>query len=618
MEYKFLEQVNSPEDLKRLSLREMEQYAFETRALITQTVVKNGGHLASSLGAVEIALALHYVYDAPRDKIIWDVGHQAYAHKIVTGRRELFKDLRSDAGASGFLKTSESEYDCFISGHASTSLSAAHGFCCARKLKGEDYRVAAVIGDGALTGGMAFEALNNIGAGNDKMVVILNDNDMSISQNVGAMNRYFSRLRISRGYLHFKTNVKKVVSAIPLVGKGFLRVLEKGKDVMRAVVKTNKMFEQMGFRYYGPYDGNNIESLVKILKQVSVINAPVIVHVLTKKGSGFKNAEEDPLSYHGLNPVGSFCGESFSKTVGDTLCEMAKKDERVCGITAAMAFGTGLNIFADKFPERCFDVGIAEQHAVTMAAAIAASGLKPYFAVYSSFLQRGYDQVLHDAAIGKLPVTFLIDRAGVVGQDGATHQGTFDLSYLTGIPNLTVLTPKDGDELSKMLFWSLSFHAPLAIRYPKSFTKNYGVCAPLAYGKWEVLSVGTPEKKSIWKKRNAPKYILAAGSRMVELAEQVSGATVVNARSIKPLDIAFLDTAGKEGALLITLEDNMLAGGFGAAVLAYMNQQGYAASGAQTITLGFRDEFIHTHSIEKAFQDNKLTKAHLQKLIDEN
>ncbi|MCL2062560.1 MAG: 1-deoxy-D-xylulose-5-phosphate synthase [Firmicutes bacterium] len=607
MEYELLKQVNSPEELKKLTLLDLKRYAYELRAYITQTVLRQGGHLASSLGAVEIALALHYVFNAPHDKIIFDVGHQAYAHKIITGRRGAFKDLRTDSGVTGFPNREESAYDAFTAGHASASLSAALGYCRARAMENSDYKVVAVIGDGALTGGMAFEALNDIGASGQSMVIILNDNDMSIRKNTGALNRYFSRLRISKGYLAFKASVKKAVSALPFFGNKMIKLLDKCKSAMRAVFRTNKMFEQMGIRYYGPFDGNNAEDLIGVLGQAKNFKGPVLVHLLTQKGCGFSDAEKDPTAFHGLNPVASTPEHNFGEIAGDALCSLAQTDSRICAITAAMPDGTGLLGFMEKFPSRCFDVAIAEQHAVTLAAGLAAGGQKPYVAVYSSFLQRGFDQIIHDTALNNLPVTFLIDRAGVIGADGVTHQGVFDISYLNLIPNLTILTPKDGQELREMVQFSQGFNAPLAIRYPKGFTQNYTSAEPFTLGKWEVIASAPKQAK--------PVYLLAAGSRMLQIALQTHGATVVNARCIKPLDTQFLESAAKNGATpttLITLEDNVLQGGFGASVLAYINARNLSA---KVITLGLKDQFIRTHSIQQAFTDNALTPQNLQSLI---
>ena len=596
--------IQSPSDLKPLKIQELKQCAKEIRALITQSVLKNGGHLASSLGAVEIALALHKVFETPKDKIIWDVGHQAYAHKILTGRQEEFLKLRCDDGISGFPKPSESEHDSFIVGHASTSLSLALGFARARKIKNEDYKIAAVIGDGALTGGMAFEALNDIGASEENIIIILNDNDMSISNSVGGVNRHFSKVRMRKSYMRFKSGMRKFVTAIPLLGRLIYGFFDKMKFLFRRALKVNKMFEQMGIRYYGPFDGNDVETLTKIFAQANAIEGPVLVHLKTQKGCGFADAEKEPCKYHGVNPAGALNGgESFSSVAGESLCEIAQIDERVCAITAAMEDGTGLCCFKNKFENRFFDVGIAEAHAATMAAAMAKGGLKPYFAVYSSFLQRSYDSLIHDIAIDNLPVTLLIDRAGVIGTDGVTHQGVFDIAYLNSIPSMTILSPKDGNELREMIHFSKDFNAPLAIRYPKSFGTNYDSCPPIEIGKWEIIR----------EENGSNKFIVATGSRMLDIAMQTIGATVINARCIKPLDMDFLTrVASLDTAHLITLEDGIINGGLGSCIANTLNQ---LKSKAALTVLGLKDNFIHTHLIEKAFNENGLTVENLQSII---
>ena len=637
MEYKFLEKVNNPADLKQLSLVQLKEYASELRMAITTSSIKCGGHLAPSLGAVELAIGLHYVLNSPKDKIVWDVGHQAYAHKIITGRLKGFKNLRSDEGISGFLKPSESVHDAFISGHASNSLSASAGLARASKLQRQDMTVAVVIGDGALTGGMAFEALNDIGATKENILVILNDNQMSISKNVGAMSGYFSRLRISSGYHKFKKRLRRIVGAVPFLGRGTLRVLDATKSALSAAVGTNKMFEQLGFRYYGPYDGNDLSEVIKVIKQTASISGPVLLHMHTQKGCGFKDAELDPGSYHGLMPVDEVKEHNFGGVAGDKLVALAKDNDKICAITAAMASGTGLVAFNSQHPDRFFDVGIAEQHAVTLAAGLAIGGLKPYCAIYSSFLQRSYDQIVHDIAILKLPVTLLVDRAGVIGADGITHQGTLDISYLNSIPNITILSPKDGHELAEMIEFGATFDAPLAIRYPKSYRKEYGFCAKIEAGKWEVFPFvkgfgGTEHQITDYNvqcanagKKNTSdscsqhpsfkKVILATGSRMLELATKVTGALIVNARSIKPLDTSFLDELAHGNANIITLEDGHLNGGFGQSVLSYINSNHPKFSGTIK-TLGLKDEFVDTHSIGKAFVDNGLTLDNLQDIID--
>jgi len=662
VQFTHLYNIHSPADLKGKSLKELKVYASELRAYITQCSIKNGGHLAPSLGAVELAIGLHYVLDAPKDNIFWDVGHQAYAHKLITGRVEGFKKLRSDDGISGFLKPTESEFDAFISGHASNALSAAAGLARAAKIKKEDKRTAVVIGDGALTGGMAFEALNDIGATGERVLIILNDNEMSISKNVGAMSGYFSKLRISKGYHRFKKRVRKIVSAVPFIGSGTMRLLDATKRAMSAAVGTNKMFEQLGIRYYGPYDGNDLGEVIKVLKQTANLSSPVLLHMQTQKGCGFKDAEDAPHAYHGLNPAGEIKEHCFSGVVGTTLTKLAKDNKNICAITAAMAHGTGLVGFSEAYPERYFDVGIAEQHAVTLASGLAKGGLKPFVAIYSSFLQRSYDQIIHDTAILNLPVTFLIDRAGVIGADGVTHQGTFDIGYLNSIPNLTILSPKDGEELKEMIEFAVDLNAPLAIRYPKSYKKNYGFCTKLEAGKWEEFPFGfgvngeevgegrrsdkdclaCDQEENVLKdnvgqsdsvknnnsphsphfsfaslnKNNPSPFILAVGSRMLDLATKTTGACIVNARSIKPLDTEFLDKLVAKNAHIITLEDGHLSGGFGQAVLSYINSTHPNFKGKIT-TLALSDNFIHTHNIQTAFNQNGLTVESLQKIINQ-
>ncbi|MCL2591760.1 MAG: 1-deoxy-D-xylulose-5-phosphate synthase [Defluviitaleaceae bacterium] len=605
--------------MKKLTLEQKKEYALELRAYITQTSIKSGGHLASSLGAVEIAIALHSVLNSPQDKILWDVGHQAYAHKMMTGRVEGFENLRTDEGISGFPKPSESEHDAFIAGHASNALSVAVGLARASRLQNENRMIVCVVGDGALTGGLTLEALNDLGASNEKVIIILNDNDMSISKNVGGMSKYFTKLRIAPSYLNFKQKTRRVVSAIPFIGHGLFKFLDKIRRIFSTLVGTNKMFEQLGIRYYGPYDGHDLGNLTKMISQATSINGPVLLHVITKKGKGFEDAENNPSAYHGLAPLGEKSEQKFSDIVGETLCELAKNNDKICAITAAMAQGTGLESFGEAYNDRFFDVGIAEGHAVTLAGGLAKGGLKPFVCLYSSFLQRGYDQIIHDVAIDNLPVIFLIDRAGVVGADGVTHQGVFDLSYLFSIPNLTVLSPKDGDELKAMIEFATEFNAPLVIRYPKSYEKNYGFATEFEVGKWEsfpfVEGFGEDSQE---RDCDYNKYILAVGNRMLKLATGTKGACIINARSVKPLDKELLTEIAKENTLIITLEDNALNGGFGNSVLVFYNKNNLIKRGMRIITLGLSDNFIHTHNIDKAFADNNLTKEYLQNIIDKH
>ena len=595
-----LRQVHSPSDLKKLNGNELIAYCDALRRFIIDTVQNTGGHLASSLGAVELAAALHYVFDSPTDKILWDVGHQAYAHKIITGRADAFDRLRTNGGISGFPRMTESEHDAFTMGHSSNSLSVGLGYARARDTRGEHYNVIAVIGDGAFTGGMAFEALNDIGASNAKMIIVLNDNKMSISKNVGAMSQYLSKLRLSKRYSRIKYTVKKGLLGIPLFGRHVYKALDRTKDTVKSLMQTNKMFEQMGIKYYGPIDGHNLTDLVQIFRQVRAEAKPVLLHIVTEKGKGDAGAQSDPSKFHGVSPHGTCKEQAFSEVVSRFLCTAGETDERVVAITAAMADGTGLSEFCKKFPERCYDVGIAEQHAVTLAAGLAAGGCKPYVAVYSSFLQRGFDQILHDVCINRLPVTFLIDRAGAVGPDGLTHQGIYDLGYLSMIPDMTVLAPKDGNELEAMLSWSLTYDKPLAIRYPKGYGSNRP-CGEVTYGQWEVC-----------RKANSNVYVLAVGGRALEAAEAVESVNILHAGFVKPLDEARLDSLNRAGNLLITVEDNALYGGFGQAVLAYLNGKGLSA---EVRTLGYSDAFLDDYAVDHSLQSAGISAEGIRAVI---
>ncbi len=594
---KYLEQVNSPSDLKKIPVKELPVYAREVRDYINETVTRRGGHLSSNLGSVELTIALHYVFSAPKDKILFDVGHQSYTHKIITGRREGFYNLRSDEGVSGFPNVSESEYDAFTMGHSSTSLSVGLGLARSRKITGDDYNVVSLIGDGAFTGGMAFEALNDIGENKEKMIIVLNDNKMSISKNVGAFSQYLAKLRLSRKYNSFKHTVKNGVRALPFIGEGLVGVLDKMKDNIKMSLINGKIFENLGVKYYGPVDGHDISGLIEILKKLKTARGPVLLHVVTKKGNGVVEAENNPDKYHGVGGGKKAENKPFSKIVGQKLCELAEKHDNIVAVTAAMSVGTGLENFANAFPDRFYDVGIAEGHAVTMCAGLSASGVKPYFAVYSSFLQRGFDQILHDVCIDKRPVTFLIDHAGVVGGDGVTHQGIFDISYLSLMPNMTILQPKDGKELAKMLEFSVGYNAPLAIRYPKDYEseiEDYEV---------DLLSWSTV------KKCDTGITVLAVGNRALSLALGTENATVINARVIKPLDEETL-SALKSEKLIITIEDGVIKGGFGEAVKNF-----YGETGPVVVTLGHEDAFPLSMSESKMFEKSGLTKENLVKII---
>lgn len=599
---KFLEQINSPADLKRLTYDELKVYAEEVRHFIIDSVKNTGGHLASNLGTVELTIALHYVFDSPTDKIIWDVGHQSYTHKIITGRLSKFSHLRENGGISGFPKMTESEHDAFTVGHSSTSLSAGVGLARAAELTGEKRSVVSVIGDGAFTGGMAFEALNDIGERHTKMIMILNDNTMSISKNVGALSKYLSRLRLSKRYYRFKHNIKLGVQTLPFFGDRVYKFLDKTKEVFKSIFQSNKMFESLGVKYYGPLDGHNIALLIQVLKQLKSEQCPVILHLITDKGKGSIEAQHNPCKFHGVSPLDATKENCFSQVFSEFMCDSAKTDKNLVAITAAMADGTGLVEFSKMYPDRFFDVGIAEEHAVTMAAGMASGGIKPYFAVYSTFLQRGFDQILHDVCINNLPVTFAVDRSGAVGADGVTHQGIYDISYLSMIPNMTICTPKDGDEFKKMLQWSISFNAPLAIRYPKSFVSNYNTNNSIVLGKWENLRAS----------KGSNVYILAAGNRALDAAIKIEDANIINALFIKPLDIDFLDAINKPGNLIITVEDNAIAGGFGEAVLRYIYS---CESGAKVEIVGYPDKFEEGRSSKQSLIDAGIHEENFKKII---
>ena len=575
----YLEKVNSPADLKKLSKKELGAYADEVRNLIVETVKRCGGHLASNLGAVELTIALHYVFDCPKDKILFDVGHQSYTHKIITGRRDKFSGLRRDGGISGFPNAEESEFDPVTTGHSSTSLSVGLGMARARDLAGDDYNVVAVIGDGAFTGGMTFEALNDIGANKEKVIIVLNDNKMSISKNVGAFAEYLSKLRLSKRYNTIKYDIKKGVGALPFFGDKLVDFLDKTKDDVKASLLPNKFFENLGIKYYGPFDGHDIGDLTDILARLKNNKGPVLLHVVTHKGNGVSEAMESPDKYHGVSPQnGEIHREiSFSSVVSRELCKLAEADDKVVAVTAAMAIGTGLNDFAAKYPDRYFDVGIAEEHATAMCAGFAAAGYKPFFAVYSSFWQRAFDQTITDVCIDKRAVTFLIDHAGAVGGDGVTHQGTFDIAALAMIPNMTIMQPKDGTELASMIEFAASFNAPLAIRYPKTYDYDFDEHTDVSGLKWETLAMA-----------NTNVTVLTVGNRAIKASLGLRGATVVNARIIKPLDFGFLD-AVVEKSVVVTVEDGIVRGGFGESVRTYFEDRD---KNVKVVTIGYGDGFI--------------------------
>jgi len=571
-----LDKVQTPTDLKSLSLNELEILAQELRETIIQTVAKTGGHLAPSLGTVELTLALHYVFDTPKDKIIWDVGHQTYAHKLITGRKHLFHTLRQYTGLSGFPHRGESIYDAFGTGHASTSISAALGMAISRDLKGEKHKIIAVIGDGAMTGGLAFEALNHTGDLDKDLIVVLNDNKMSISHNVGALSHFLSRKFTSRAFRQFKKGVERFLSSLP-AGENLVQLAKRSEDSFMSLFTPGMLFLSLHFDYLGPINGHNLNKLIKAFEHVKEMEGPILVHVLTTKGKGYEPAEKNPTNYHGVgklylrensgkdNHLTTEKSITYTQVFAETLVELANKDKRIVGITAAMPEGTGLALLQKRFPERFFDVGIAEEHAVTLAAGMAAQGLRPVVAVYSTFLQRAYDQIIHDVCLQRLPVVFAIDRAGIVGEDGSTHHGVFDLSFLRVIPHLVLMSPKDENELRHMLKTALEYEGPIALRYPRGKAIGVSLEEPL-----KNLPIG--ESEELLKGEDV--LILAIGQTVMPALQAVKQLqkenlypALVNARFIKPLDKGLLREKAPEFKTIVTIEENVLMGGFGSAVM---------------------------------------------------
>lgn len=570
----YLEHVEQPSDLKRLTLGELEGLAAEIRAFLTDSIMATGGHFGSNLGVVELTLALHYIFDSPRDKIVWDVGHQAYVHKLITGRKDRFPTLRKYKGMAGFLKRSESEHDAFGAGHASTSISAAVGMAVARDMRHERHHVAAVIGDGAMTGGMAFEALNHAGHLKTRMLVVLNDNEMSISPNVGAISHYLTKLRTDPQYSRVKSEVESLMRRIPAIGDKVASAVERAKDSLKYFLVQGALFEELGFSYFGPIPGHDLVALTDVLRQAKDMEGPVLVHVVTEKGKGYPSAEEAPDKLHSVGGTVATpkpTAPTYTQVFADTLVELASRDSRIVAVTAAMDTGTGLNRFAKVFPDRCLDVGIAEQHATTMCAGLAAAGMRPVFAVYSTFLQRAYDQVIHDVCIQNLPVVFAIDRAGLVGPDGETHQGAFDLSYLRAVPNMTIMVPKDEGELRQMLYTALRLPGPAAVRYPRENGMGVNLETPL-----RELPVGTAETvregRDVALLALGPMVAVAENAALM-LAERGIAAQVVNMRFVKPLDEDLLTQLAQARRPVVTVEEAAVAGGMGAAVLEYYAQR---------------------------------------------
>ena len=595
-----LEKIQKENDIKQLKPEELEKLAEEIRQFLVEKISVTGGHLASNLGVVELTMALHLAFELPQDKMVWDVGHQSYTHKILTGRRAGFDDLRKYGGMSGFPKRKESECDAFDTGHSSTSISAGLGYVAARDIKGEEHSVISIIGDGAMTGGMAYEALNNASRLKSNFIIVLNDNNMSISENVGGMSRYLNGLRTAEAYTGLKKGVEDTLMKIPVQGEKILYQMKKTKSGLKQLFVPGMFFEDMGITYLGPVDGHDIRKLYKTFQEAKRVDHAVLVHVLTKKGKGYVPAEENPSRFHGIVPFDIETGEAKEKSSKDSytdifskvFCDIAKQNDAVVGITAAMADGTGLARFARMFPDRFFDVGIAEEHALTFAAGLAAGGLKPVVAVYSSFLQRAFDQTIHDVCLQNLPVMIAVDRAGLVGSDGETHQGLFDLSFLNMIPNMTILSPKNRWEMADMVRFCADFQYPVALRYPRGAAYE-GLSAfrtPIVYGKSEILY----EEEDI--------AVIFVG-HMAELAVQVRDrlkeigyhCSLINARFVKPLDTEMLEALTKDHRLFVTIEENVLSGGFGEQVLHYVSR---AKLDVGVRCIGIPDDYVEHGNVD--------------------
>lgn len=596
-----LEKINDTNDIKKLDQEELKQLPEEIRQFLIQSLSRTGGHLASNLGVVELTIALHLTLDLPKDKLIWDVGHQSYTHKILTGRKEGFAGLRQLDGMSGFPKRNESDCDCFNTGHSSTSISAGLGLAAARDLQGEKYKVVSVIGDGALTGGMAFEALNNASKLDTNFVIVLNDNDMSISPNVGGMSQYLGGIRTAGVYQDLKNGVMESLNRIPVYGERLVRRIRRTKSGIKQLFIPGMLFEDMGILYLGPVDGHDVDKMTAMLRKASRVNGPVLVHVLTQKGRGYEPAVRHPARFHGTEPFEIETGlvlqkkkkAAYTDIFSTVMRKLGDRDERVTAVTAAMETGTGLKRFHNMFPERFFDVGIAEGHAVTFAAGLAAGGRRPVFAVYSSFLQRAYDQILHDVCLQDLPVVFAVDRAGIVGSDGETHQGIFDISYLRTIPNMTLLAPKNKWEFSDMIKFAINFGHPAAIRYPRgeAFDGLSEFRAPVVYGKGEVLY-------------EEGRVVLLAYGSMVKTALAVRellqqegiACALINLRFAKPLDTQLLANAASTYQLAVTMEENVRTGGMGEAVCEYLRSIG---AGLAVLQIAAADEFVPHGNVEE-------------------
>jgi len=619
--YKVLNNVNSPADLKKLNFSELKIYCEEMRHFIIETVNKTGGHLAPSLGAIEMTVALHYVYDTPNDKLVWDVGHQAYGHKVITGRRDKMDTIRQYGGLSGFCKRHESEYDAFGAGHASTSISAAAGFAAARNLQKSNNKIVAIIGDGSFTGGLAYEGLNNITEIGGQFLMILNDNEMSISPNVGAMSNYFTKIVRNPQYLYYKNRIWNTLEKLPKGGNFFRRLGQYLLKPIKRILAPSVLFEEFGFRYYGPVDGHDLKNLIAVFKDLKNLKYPVLLHMKTVKGKGLEIAEKNPTKYHGISPqkptfeveVNQTPSKAFLDAFGKVACEIGEKYPEANFITAAMQTGTGLTEYAKQFPERYFDVGIAEGHAVTFAAGMASEGFRPVVAIYSTFLQRAYDHIIHDVALQKLPVIFALDRAGLVGPDGPTHHGCFDISYLNTIPNLIVAAPRNGNELRNLMFTAMEQNElPFAIRYPKDKCHEFDEKAEaeiLPIGKWETIQEG--KKLAIISAGNITNSII---NSIPELTDEKILPSIYHAGFVKPIDVELLLDIGNRYKKILVFEENSVVGGLGSIVAQFVNENDLKARvynfgiPDEFVTQGTRDELLREINLDRESIYNNIVK----------
>ena len=610
MEYKYLEKVNSPSDLKKLTFAQLEELAQEIRYFLVDSISQTGGHLSSNLGSVELTLAMHSVFDCPKDQFVWDVGHQAYTHKIVTGRRDLFSTLRQENGISGFPREVESEYDSFVSGHASTSISVACGLAHSKAINGDDGYVLAVIGDGALTGGQSYEALNNAGRSDKRLIVIINDNDMSISQNVGALAKHLTQMRTRQGYFDLKDSVTNFLQKLPLVGKPIKKLISNTKRSVKNAIYNSNIFENFGFVYLGPADGHNISQLCTILARAKKLNRPVVVHVNTKKGKGCDFAESDPSKYHGVGKFDANTGEfsaskeSFTKVFGEKLVELASKDDRICAVTAAMKNSTGLDAFAENFKDRFFDVGIAEEHAVTFSAAMAKNGIVPVCAIYSTFLQRGYDQILHDTCIENRHVVFAVDRAGIVGEDGVTHQGLFDVAFMSQMPNMTILSPSDYDDLSLCIETAIDkVNGPVSVRYPRGAQPVIPSAFKRPSDNWELFK---GDEEGV--------LLISYGRLFGEVAKVAEKLNVSAIKMVKvsPIDKDCIDVVMQYKKVFF-FEEGIRRGSVAEAFVSALNEKGYKGD----FHINAIDGFVHHASVTRSFEKLGLDADGILKIVKE-